>query len=333
MRDPKILISDYFFLMWDKIIFAPIMSYLIANDFNVLIQPANLAQVLGGNTVILDQAIAAAQETAIESLSQKFMIDEELVDLDEYNPTATYSPGQRVYLDADAFSATETYALGVLVLYNGSVYVCSTAVTVAAAWNASDWTLLGVQYAIYYISIPYQVFDIYKLYPTGTIVYWKGNKYTCQIASMIPDHQVSLQLQYYSNIPPPNVFPDDPNNGVKYWGTPVPLTVGPGTFPDGYTAGDTRNQTLVRHLVAIALYIVHNRMAPQNVPRHIVVLYRGDEGHGVATKDGYIYPDYSALGWLQSASLGMKPIRLPVKQPRQGGRIAWGSKVRNQNGY
>lgn len=40
----------------------------------------------------------------------------------------------------DEFSATKTYAVGDYVIEDGTVYVCSTAVTTPAAFNESDWT-------------------------------------------------------------------------------------------------------------------------------------------------------------------------------------------------
>lgn len=41
---------------------------------------------------------------------------------------------------APAFSTTTTYALGDYVMYSGKLYECTTAVTTAGAWNASNWT-------------------------------------------------------------------------------------------------------------------------------------------------------------------------------------------------
>ena len=45
---------------------------------------------------------------------------------------------------APAFSTTDTYALGDYVMYNGSLYECTIAVTVAGAWDANNWTLSKV---------------------------------------------------------------------------------------------------------------------------------------------------------------------------------------------
>jgi len=44
-----------------------------------------------------------------------------------------------VYLPT-AFSASSTYAVGDYVTYNNKLYICKTAITTAAAWDATKWT-------------------------------------------------------------------------------------------------------------------------------------------------------------------------------------------------
>lgn len=39
----------------------------------------------------------------------------------------------------EVFSASQTYAIGNTVIYQGIAYVCKTAITVAAAWDYSKW--------------------------------------------------------------------------------------------------------------------------------------------------------------------------------------------------
>ena len=45
---------------------------------------------------------------------------------------------------ANEFSALSTYAKGAYVMHDGTLYVCSTAVTSAGAWNAANWTAIQV---------------------------------------------------------------------------------------------------------------------------------------------------------------------------------------------
>lgn len=42
-------------------------------------------------------------------------------------------------ISAPKYSTSSTYALGALVIYQGNLYRCTTAITVAGAWNASKW--------------------------------------------------------------------------------------------------------------------------------------------------------------------------------------------------
>ena len=45
---------------------------------------------------------------------------------------------------APTYSATNTYAVGDHVIYNGGYYACNTAITTAEAWTAAHWTKLTV---------------------------------------------------------------------------------------------------------------------------------------------------------------------------------------------
>lgn len=274
-----------------------------------------------------------AQTTAEEYLSTKFDLTSELTDTDAYDPTETYQAGERVYLDAELYNPASTYSLGVLSLFNGNIYITNIAIVAPEAFNSAHWTLLGPQFQIWYVPFPKPPFVLNQKYSATTQVFWKNNVYTCKIASVLISHEIALQLDYYANIPPPNVFPDDVNNGVKYWGEPVPFSI-TGGLPSGWVKGDNRQRSLVRHCITIVLFYIHKRISPQNIPHHISNAFMGSSTEGVATRDGYIYPDYCALGWLQAVSLGKKPaVGLVPLQPRSGGRIRWGSKIRNQNGY
>jgi len=41
---------------------------------------------------------------------------------------------------ANEFSTSSTYAVGDVVLYQGDLYECTTAVSTAGAWDSSKWT-------------------------------------------------------------------------------------------------------------------------------------------------------------------------------------------------
>lgn len=52
-------------------------------------------------------------------------------------------------IQVSSFSATKTYALNEEVIHGGIAYKCSTAITVAAAWNATKWTALAAGNSTY----------------------------------------------------------------------------------------------------------------------------------------------------------------------------------------
>ena len=49
-----------------------------------------------------------------------------------------------LYVIADAFDSTATYDVGDYVIYNSSLYKCTTAVSVAGAFDPSDWEVVQV---------------------------------------------------------------------------------------------------------------------------------------------------------------------------------------------
>lgn len=53
----------------------------------------------------------------------------------------TYFINKIVYgITSPKFSTRSTYAVGNFVIYTGKLYRCTTAITVAEAWNAAHWT-------------------------------------------------------------------------------------------------------------------------------------------------------------------------------------------------
>lgn len=48
--------------------------------------------------------------------------------------------GASTEIIADDFDATQTYAVGDYVVYNGKLYKCTTAVSTAGQWDSNDWT-------------------------------------------------------------------------------------------------------------------------------------------------------------------------------------------------
>jgi len=275
------------------------MSYLIRADYNALIQTDNLNQIIGSKQAILDQIESVAQQEIISYLRQKYNVDKEFTDtnLYAYN-VATFNAKDRVYLDATAYSATATYALNTLVTYNSKVYRCSTAVTVAEAFNAAKWTLLGDQYQIFNVTTPKNDWDYYTEYSTGDEVFYENKTYTAVVGStgIIPSSSPAI------------------------WGTGTAYTIPAATWVTDtakWTAGDNRTSQLVAYMIDIVLYHVHSRIAPMNIPDLRVKRYD------------------DAIKWLKSCAQGdFITSNIPLIQPRSGKRIRWGSlNEKNNNNY
>jgi hypothetical protein len=290
--------------------------YLIIPEFKRFIQEDNKNQVINNDPSILIDAILDSQDVARENLVQKYLIDEELSDTNIYDPTVIYNGGDRIYLDAPGYNNSPgLYALGSLTSNAKVVYKNISAITVPEAFNPARWQSLGAQYSIWYVTISKPIFDVASNYSVGSQVFRLGKIYTCLISTVLIDHETLLQAYQYQNVPLKNIFPEDPTNGLKYWGAGTAVTAPAGTFPTGFTNGDNRARNLVRHMIAISLYIIHDRIAPRNIPILREQRYK------------------EAIRWLKDASEGNITIDIAKIQPRSGGRIRWGGNIKNINSY
>jgi len=277
-----------------------------------LIQATQLAQITSSDSSVQYKAELWAQEEIISKLTQRYDMSKEFSDTTVFKMAPAYKAGNLVEINFAAYSATSIYALGSLVLYNGNGYVCTTAITVAEAFTIGKWTLIGAQYDLFYVKYPQEIFNYLSLYKVGDKVWWKDKVYTCLVETAIPSHADDIQFSSISNLPLRNVFPDDPVNGVTNWGAGVSYSVTAGTLPTNttyWTKGDNRNQQIVNYMVAIALYRIHVRIAPANVPKVRI-------------------DDYNqAMSWLERVNHGIDNASLPEIQPLQGNSIMFGGQV------
>ena len=269
------------------------MAYLILNDYKKLIQTDQLSQIIGADYSLVNQ-IQIASQTEVESyLVQKYDTDKEFTDTSLYVHGTTYQAKDRIYLDATAYSSTSTYAVNALVLYNNNVYRCTTQVTVAEAWNAAKWTLLGAQYAMFYVTLPADEYDYYTSYEAGDVVWYKDKQYTA----------LSGSTGYI-----PTEYPQTWGSGVAYSTAVVP------TDTTKWTSGDNRNAQMVNTIIDVALYHIHSRIAPRNIPDLRAKRYD------------------DAIMWLKNCAKGDSiTADIPKVQPTQGMRIRYGSRLQKQN--
>lgn len=294
------------------------MAYLTARDYRRTIQDQVLAQILGGDVTIQPAEELAAQEKVSTFLRQKFDLSQEFTNTFIWDSTKVYNAADRITLDYPAYSATSLYPIGSYCTYGGNAYQSNFNITAPEAFNIAHWTLLGVQYDIYYAAFPQPVFNYILFYKIGDKAYWKGKVYTALQATPILSTQDALQYGTYNNVPVQNIFPDDPINGINFWGSATPYSVPAGTPLTNttyWTRGDNRNAMIIECMMAIVLYRLHARISPRNIPD----LRKEEYNH--------------CLEWLKEAQRGTVTPTLTEIQLHQGSRIRFGGNVKNINSY
>lgn len=294
------------------------MAYLRDKDYDSLIQAENLSQILSNDAVIKASCANIAQAEAISYLSQKYSVKEEFTETLPFNNSAIYNAGDRVELNFPAYNPLLTYSLNSLITFSGKAYKNTTAITVPEAFNTTKWFFIGNQYDIYFVTYPAPLFDYRAFWAVGKDVFWRNKVYTNKVQTNPISHYSALQSGLLENIGSINVFPDDPQNGLAYWGTGTAYTLLAGTLPSDatkWTLGDNRNPQMVMILIDIALFHMHSRISPRNIPQ--------------LRKDRY----EGALEWLKMVAHGEITATLPILQPLRGNRIRWGGRVKNDNSY
>ena len=291
------------------------MPYVIENDFKTLIQTENLGQLTGGLASVLSVCIGKAETEVADYLRQKFDLAKEFSTITKYSPTATYKANQRIYLDAVAFSASASYTTNDLVLYQTKVYQAKTSIS-PGAFNAANWDELGSQYDYFYAKQPHPSFEFDKEYTVGDIVFYKDKNYTAQTSSYEISQQTAIQYVKISDYPKTNTEPGT-TKGAAQWGTGTSYSV-IGHKPTNttyWTKGDNRNQVLMGGVIDVALYHLHSRIAPRNIPDLRVKRY-----------DDFIR-------YLREVAKGNLSVDLPLLEPKKSSTIRVGGKPKQINEY
>lgn len=275
--------------------------YTRAKDYELYCDAQTLTQIVNADLSLKRLCEYSAEDQIRSYLVQRYDFSKpygEFTDTDVWSYTTIYKANNRVYLDASAYSASATYALHALTLQSGSVYICSTAITIAEAFTPAHWTLLGAQYDLFYITPPATPWDFQKTYNPGDQIYYKDKTYTAAIQSK-------------------NIAPDS-QYGVNYWGTGTSYSVVAGTLPTDttkWTAGDNRNNYLLQIYINIVVYNMFMKIAPRNIQQTRTDQYK------------------MAIDWLEKAGSGTVTAELPLLVPEQGSSIRWGSIPKTENIY
>jgi hypothetical protein len=317
---------------------AGFVPYIHLNDYLPTIQSGQL------NYQILDALEAGnkqrifAESWAIGKIRGKlkdtFDLNAELTPTLPYDNEKQYYAGDRVIIDYDAWVAGTSYtAFKNCVIKDAIGYMCIVD-TASTSFEQSEWVFLGKQFDIYYIPYPFPLFSLTLeedngavqkgMYYVGDKVWWANHTYTCLRDSLIIDQLTALNYPNYKSIPFPNVFPNNTRNGKDQWKDEGEYLITIGDYPALSTAafpnttwilGDNRDPLFVQAIIDIALFRLHDRISPNNIPQ--------------LRTDNY----WATMKWLEDVSDGKDSTDINYKQPPQGVSIAWGSSIKNQNGY
>jgi hypothetical protein len=292
--------------------------YLISKDYQRIIQTSELNAITSNDISIRVLVEGSVQSEVYAWLKQRFDLDSEFTSTDAYSNQLIYKANQRIYLDATAYNPASTFVLNSLTLINGLVYYCSTAIVVPEVFNGANWTLLGTQYDLFFVTPPEQLFDEMTVYKVGDKVFWRNKVYTSLKDSVREDQQNALQASSIESIGLGNVLPDDRTNGLSFWGVGIAYSVAVGTYPidiTKWTKGDNRNQMFVTIIMVIVVYNLCSRIAPNNVP---------EARHNAWVK---------ALKDIKDMASGDINAQLPIIQPAIGNRIQFGGDQRQINSW
>lgn len=293
------------------------------------------------NTQILDPLLEGNMErmSAEQWATGKFIehtggiydVEFELTPTLPFDPLKTYTAGDRVSLLYDLWVSKKSYK-------QNDCCVSPTDETTALrclednndeTFNADRWEVMGSKFDLFYIKFPYPVFcldfkqkrgiTVDGLYKANeSIVFWNGKTYLALQDSFELDHVAAIQYAYYSDFPHNNVFPDDPNSGANYWkdlGAYEIKDEFPSVNSEVWTLGDNRNSLVVKCIVDLSLWLLHDRITPGNVPKK-----REDNKN-------------ASFAWLRDIQRGNINLDIQIMQPIQNETFDGGSKVKQRNGY
>lgn len=281
----------------------------------------------------------AGQSEMISYLKLRYWTDWVFTDTQTYSNTTTYYGKSLVQYTATAWNentsytgsalyvATTSYVIGNTVTYNGYIYTCiqnstGNLPTDTAYWtkgaastrvlyndkiyqcignsqgyaptNTNYWSYLCDNYSLFYVTLPQSEWINTTSYEAGNIVWYDNKTYTAVVANT-------------------NILP---SSSTSIWGTGTTYSI-TATLPTDstlWTAGDNRNQQIVKYLLDIALY--HFLSAS---PRNMADLRKERyDGNSPEQRGG-------AIAWLKRVSKGEVFANLPIIVPRTGEAIQYGN--------
>lgn len=211
-------------------------------------------------------------------------------DLDfEFTPTLPfdyfkkYYANERVIIDYPEWVAETEYKQNDMVIHEFNGYFC-LADNQDAEFDSDKWQGIGKQYDIYYIQLPYQRFElnvqrqvnafVAGFYKVGERVWWNNHIYKCLVQTRTISQEELIQYQDLSDVGYMNVYPNDEELGKQYWEDEGEFVIEAGNFPsypmegqeNPWTLGDNREPVVMQAVIDLALFQLHKRISPNNIP-------------------------------------------------------------------
>lgn len=319
------------------------VPYLTLNDYLSTIQSEQLNnQILDAVNQGGNQQRQSAESFAIgkvkSMLSSFFDLDFEITETLPFDYNKKYYAGSRVTIDFPEWVASSgsqnegdesniNYVKGDCVIKDGVGYCCKEDNS-DTSWKSQNWIAIGNQFDMYYIKYPYPMFSLELkeqrgtylrgFYYTKDIVWWENKTWECLRDTSIASHQDVEQHERTYLIPKPNQFPNA--RGQQQWkdlgeySFTGELPFHPTKDNVGiWTLGDNRDPIMVEAIMDIALWKLHKRISPNNIPK-----LRNDAFD-------------KTYEWLKFVKTGEQTISCPPIQPTQVDDIGWGSDIKKAN--
>lgn len=264
-----------------------IVYFLRKEDYYPIITQDNLNVVINSNDAILRKTELRSQREITSYLSHRFDTELIFAPLRDWNSAAVYKWGDRIYLTADAFSASVAYTINQRVVYQGDVYF-SIAGSVAHAFNPAEWTLIAPEGFYYMDTVEWDADTSWTTDKTVKVVgltqrkYYKALSNNTGVTPGTPEAAgiwQSIENQSGELL-----------NNTEYW-----------------QSGDDRPEDIVGVYVDIVLYHIHSQINPRNIPE--LRMNRRDEG----------------IAWLKMINEGKITPGLPLIVPEQGNNVRYGN--------
>lgn len=206
----------------------------------------------------------------------------------------------------------------------------STLLDVEQAAQAEMISYLTQRYDVSKVFTDTQVFDISTPYSINNLVEYTAPSFN-QLSTYSTSDKVVYSGSIYTSISgSTGVLP---STGVTSWtyvttdkNLYYAISATTGNYPDNtayWVKGDNRNQQIVMYMIDIALYHLHSRINPRNIPEVRMIRYDGANA----------FQSGGAIGWLKKVASGDVTAALPSITPQQGVSIRWGSNTKNTNNY